>query len=198
MQPVGVKVDVSNNAWTKYHISLLLNSSVFSCPPSTMPQRLNCGVYWSRVQEAPLYTKCLFLWQHLNAAQDEMGDLCRDAESWRRASDEISWGNNNRKGGGSDQENLYASYVHISLQRASVLHQNSVLSALQQRVATCWGPRDAGLKRRGGNKRRRMWQGRGPPRRPQLYALLDKQRDHRDNLCILRASLSGLRDRLIH
>lgn len=28
-----------------------------------------------------------------------MGDLCRDAHSWRRVSDEISWGNNNREGG---------------------------------------------------------------------------------------------------
>lgn len=61
-------------------------------------------LYW---WGAPLYTKCLFFWQHMNAAQDETGGLCRDAASWRRASDEISWGNNNRKkGGGSDEENL--------------------------------------------------------------------------------------------
>ncbi len=41
------------------------------------------------------------------------------------------------KGGGSDQENLHASYVQIPFQQASVSTHNSVISALQQRVATC-------------------------------------------------------------
>lgn len=47
----------------------------------------------------------------VNAAQDDTGDLCRDAESWRRVSDEISWGNNNRKAGVLDEQNLDVHYV---------------------------------------------------------------------------------------
>lgn len=42
--------------------------------------------------------KRLIFQRNLNAAQEKLEDLCRDAQSWRRASDEISRGNNNRKG----------------------------------------------------------------------------------------------------
>lgn len=43
-----------------------------------------------------------------------MAEWSRDAQPWRRAGEEISWGNKNRKGGGSDQESLRTSYASIS------------------------------------------------------------------------------------
>lgn len=50
-------------------------------------------------RDAALHQMCPFLIT-VKAARDDTGDLCRDAEQWGRASDEISWGNNNRKAGG--------------------------------------------------------------------------------------------------
>lgn len=97
-----------------------------------------------------------------------MGKLCRDAASWRRASDEISWGNNNRKGGGSEQENLLRQlclgFIPTSVRLESRQHRfgSAAASRYLLRTARRWIKEAAR-----GSKRRRMWQGRGPVRRPQ-------------------------------
>lgn len=74
--------------------SILSNSFIVICKNQT------CHYYF-------FYTSCFIVvacflalprfLTVLNATLDELGDLDRDAEPWRRVLDEISWGNNNKK-----------------------------------------------------------------------------------------------------
>lgn len=113
---------------------------------------------------------CFVFWQRLNAAQDETADLCRDAESWGRASDEISWGNNNTGGGGavgwlrpgksSCQLCLDSFLTSVRSASPPALHQ---ARSSQPRLVDARETLDRGGSSEGKSEGR-MWQGRGPVR----------------------------------
>lgn len=157
----------------------------FSCVSSLSPNMSrpsSWGIdYTDDSLVAPLYSKCLFFWRHLNAAQDKLGDLCRDAQPWRRASYEISWGNNNRKAGGwrlraeKSLGQLCLDFILKSVRFKPKPRPIGSAAASRHLLRTLrrWIKQAA----RGGSKRRRrMWQGRGPVRRPQVICALWQRR----------------------
>lgn len=137
----------------------------------------------------------------LTASERSISDLCRDARSWRRASDEISWGNNNTKGGGLAQTRSIFRLVmfrfHSKRRPFKIKSASHQVCSGELVLVEFWDGWSRG--------RRREVRGGGCDRAEvlcdvrQLYVTLwDKQREYRDHLLIFRASLSGLSDRLNH